>query len=146
MKNYVWARIRGDAGQALVESALVLPILLFLLFGIAKFGITFNNHIMLTDAARSGARLMSISRAQTTEPCSLTRTRIQNASMLPSGSLTITLTINGTVYTGGTCPGVALVSGTDVVALVTTPCNLVVMGVNFAPNCMLTARSTERVE
>jgi len=146
MKNHTWARGRSDAGQALVESALVLPILLFVLFGIARFGITFNNHIMLTDATRTGARLLAISRAQTTDPCSIAVTRIQNASMLTTASLTITLTINGANYTGASCNNTTLVAGTDVVARVTYPCNLNVLGINFAPSCMLTAQSTERVE
>jgi len=150
MQNHIWARVwaraRGDKGQALVESALVLPILLFVLFGIARFGITFNNHIMLTDAARTGARLLAVSRAHTTEPCSMTRTRIQTASMLPVASLNITLRINNIDYTAATCPNVTLVSGSDVRVTVTYPCNLMVLGVDFKSGCVLEARSTERVE
>jgi Flp pilus assembly protein TadG len=48
----------GDprAGQALVEFALVAPILLLLLLGIVDFARAWNVYEVLTDAAREGAR------------------------------------------------------------------------------------------
>jgi Flp pilus assembly protein TadG len=48
--------LRRDDGQAFVEFALVLPILVALLLGIVQFGIIFNNYETMTDAARVGAR------------------------------------------------------------------------------------------
>ena len=47
---------RKESGQALVEFALVLPILLALLCGIIDFGWIYYNQITLTNAAREGAR------------------------------------------------------------------------------------------
>lgn len=44
-------------GQALVEFALILPLLMVLLFGIVEFGRAWNAKQVLTDAAREGARL-----------------------------------------------------------------------------------------
>lgn len=52
----------SDDGQAIVEFALVLPILMGLLLGIVQFGILFNNYETLTDAARVGARKAAVSR------------------------------------------------------------------------------------
>lgn len=49
-------KMRGQRGQTMVEFAIVLPIFLLLLLGIAQGGIAFNNYIQLTDAARAGAR------------------------------------------------------------------------------------------
>jgi Flp pilus assembly protein TadG len=49
-------KMRGERGQTMVEFAIVLPIFLLLLLGIAQGGIAFNNYIQLTDAARAGAR------------------------------------------------------------------------------------------
>ena len=49
-------------GQAIVEFALVLPILMAILLGIIQFGIIFNNYITLTDATRAGARKAAVSR------------------------------------------------------------------------------------
>lgn len=50
-------RRRSDRrGQALVELALVLPLLLILLIGVIEFGRAWNAHQVITDAAREGAR------------------------------------------------------------------------------------------
>jgi Flp pilus assembly protein TadG len=55
-------RLRRDEGQAFVEFALVLPIIVALLLGIVQFGIIFNNYETMTDAARVGARKAAVSR------------------------------------------------------------------------------------
>ena len=49
-------KMRGQRGQTMVEFAIVLPIFLMLLLGIAQGGIAFNNYVQLTDATRAGAR------------------------------------------------------------------------------------------
>ena len=54
-----WLR-RNEAGQAMVEMALVLPILLILIGGIVDFGWLFYNQLSLTNAAREGARYAAI--------------------------------------------------------------------------------------
>jgi Flp pilus assembly protein TadG len=50
-------RLRQDDGAQLVEFALVLPLLLFVVLGIAEFGIIFQRYEVVTNAAREGARL-----------------------------------------------------------------------------------------
>jgi Flp pilus assembly protein TadG len=47
---------RGSRGQSLVEMALTLPLLLLLVFGIIEFGRILNAYIVVTNAAREGAR------------------------------------------------------------------------------------------
>jgi Flp pilus assembly protein TadG len=47
---------RGEGGQAAVEFALVLPFLLVMLVGIVEFGRAWNEHQVITDAARETAR------------------------------------------------------------------------------------------
>jgi Flp pilus assembly protein TadG len=54
--------VGSQKGQAIVEFALVLPILMAILLGIIQFGIVFNNYITLTDATRAGARKAAVSR------------------------------------------------------------------------------------
>lgn len=46
----------------MTELALVLPLLVVLLFGIAQFGIAFNNYLTVTDAARAASRKGAVSR------------------------------------------------------------------------------------
>ena len=48
--------LKNEKGQALVEFALVLPVLLMLLCGIIDFGWLYYNQITLNNAAREGAR------------------------------------------------------------------------------------------
>jgi Flp pilus assembly protein TadG len=56
-------RRNRQQGQALVEFAILLPVLLLLLLGIVQFGLAFNNYIQVTSAAREGARKASVSRS-----------------------------------------------------------------------------------
>lgn len=54
--KYLSSLKRQRQGQTLVEFALVLPLLLLLLVGIAEFTITVLSYNTLADAARQGAR------------------------------------------------------------------------------------------
>lgn len=54
-------RVGGnEKGQALVELALVVPILLLLLFGVVEYGRIFAAYIAVTNGAREGARIASV--------------------------------------------------------------------------------------
>jgi Flp pilus assembly protein TadG len=50
-------RLRADSGAELVEFALVLPLLLVLIVGVADFALLFQSYEVTTNAAREGARL-----------------------------------------------------------------------------------------
>lgn len=52
--------LRNQRGQAAVEIALLLPVLLVLLFGIILSGFTFYAFIQVSNAAREGARAGSV--------------------------------------------------------------------------------------
>lgn len=58
---------RDQSGQALIEFALVMPLLLLFLVGIIEFGRGWNNQQVITDAAREAARRCVISDATVTE-------------------------------------------------------------------------------
>jgi Flp pilus assembly protein TadG len=51
---------RRDQGAAAVEFVLVLPVLLLLIFGIVDFGRMLNAQIVVTEAAREGARAAAL--------------------------------------------------------------------------------------
>ena len=53
---------RGRQGQAAVEFALVLPVLLLLMVGVLEFARAWNLHQTLTDAVREGARRALLAR------------------------------------------------------------------------------------
>ncbi|ACB85885.1 TadE/TadG family type IV pilus assembly protein [Natranaerobius thermophilus] len=48
--------LHRERGQALVELAFVLPVLLLLVFGIIEFGSIFHAQLTLNNASREGAR------------------------------------------------------------------------------------------
>jgi Flp pilus assembly protein TadG len=50
-------RLRGEEAAQLVEFALVLPMLLLIVLGIAEFGFIFQRYEVVTNAAREGARM-----------------------------------------------------------------------------------------
>ena len=51
---------KKEEGQAMVEFALILPILIMLLCGIIDFGWIFGNQILANNAAREAARYTAI--------------------------------------------------------------------------------------
>lgn len=53
-------RLKSEKGQAMVEFALVLPILLLLLCGIIDFSWIFGNQLMADNASREAARYSAI--------------------------------------------------------------------------------------
>jgi Flp pilus assembly protein TadG len=59
-------RNNSEEGAAAVEFALVLPLLFMLVFGIIWYGWTFNRWISVTNAAREGARELSVGVAPAT--------------------------------------------------------------------------------
>ena len=49
--------IKNRKGQSLVEFALILPLLLFLVMGIIQFGFILSGYVTVSNAAREGARV-----------------------------------------------------------------------------------------
>lgn len=89
-------RARDERGQAAVELALVLPILILLVFGIAWFSIGFNRKQGLQAAAREGARIGAL--PQTTRAEIEARVMAALAGSVPetgSGAAAVTITPSG---------------------------------------------------
>jgi Flp pilus assembly protein TadG len=60
-KKYFQNARKGEKGQSLVEFALVVPLLLLLLIGIAEFGRAWMTKNILTGAAREAVRMAAVS-------------------------------------------------------------------------------------
>ena len=97
--------VKDQTGSALVEFTIVFPVLVFLILGLAQFGLLFYNSIMVTNAAATGARQLALSRT--------------DANAYTDTVTAITNAAPGLGLTGATCA-----SGT------TTPC--ITMSVNGA--------------
>lgn len=80
--------LKNKKGQAMVEMAIVIPILLIVLMGIFEFGRIFNSYLILTNASREGARSAALGDSDT----EITQ-KINNAVVyLDSTNLTIIIT------------------------------------------------------
>ena len=56
MPKKLAALVRDDDGQNIVEFALLLPVLLYILMGIIQFGFIFAAYLTINNAVREGAR------------------------------------------------------------------------------------------
>ena len=88
----------GESGAAAVEMALVLPILLLILGGIVDLGRAFYGQIIISNAAREGARMVSVSGYTTAQVAE--RVRMASGGLSPLVVPTTSLTITPAV-----CPG-----------------------------------------
>lgn len=61
----------GERGAALVEMALVLPLLMLIVFGIIEFGTTYSNYLGLRDGVRNAARSGAVGNFGQTSFCGL---------------------------------------------------------------------------
>lgn len=130
--------LTDNRGQAMVETALILPVILLILFAILEFGMVLNQYLVLTAAAREGARTAAVSDD--------TAARVAVNAAVASIS-TIGLQVN-IAY-----PGDKREQGKSVTVTVskpievTTPVIKDIIASAFAPDApVLTGRSVMRVE
>jgi Flp pilus assembly protein TadG len=99
-------------GQALVEFALVLPIMLAVIFGAVELGTAFYDKAVLTNASREGARfgvVATVPRKTDAQIRTVVRTYAQNNTVNFKQADTIGVTFSPTPNTArtpgaGTCP------------------------------------------
>ena len=157
------ARARDEQGSSLVEFAVVLPCLMIVLLGIVMFGIAYNNYLVLTNATNQGAQAFAMGSGIVADPCLTTGTAIAGAATnLNPSNLLVTIVINpppGSTVSGFpetlqsdtsasslTCSGTTIPATYEAQVKATYPCNLELFGFNPAPNCTLTAQTTEAVQ
>ena len=82
--------VRDQSGQAMIEFALIMPILLILVVGIVEFGRAWNVQQVMTDAAREGARKAAVFDESVTEAdVRNTIMRALATSAIDTGSATV---------------------------------------------------------
>jgi Flp pilus assembly protein TadG len=127
-------RFRRDDGQALVEFALLIPVLLFVLMAIAQFGDLYNHYVTITDATRAGARMAVVSRTASDPVGSATQAVRDSAHDLDQTQLTVTVT-----------PSPPWTSGQQVTITASYPYSLNLAGLVIKSGT-LTSTTKERVE
>lgn len=90
---------KSQRGAAALEFALVVPILIVLVFGIADFGFMFNNQAVVSNAARDAARAGSFSATQS-EISAIVNAEV---SYLPNITFPVTTTVTCQKPSGAAC-------------------------------------------
>lgn len=83
-------RAVGERGAAMVEFALIVPVLLALVFGIYQFGRGYNAKVELTGAVREGARAVALT-SPANASSAATAAVTGGAPGLTAGSIAVTV-------------------------------------------------------
>ena len=149
-------------GQALVETALVVPIILTAITGILVFGIFTMQYMSLTEGVSNAGRHLAVSAGQTLDPCALAASSVQAAApLLTPANLTYTITMtppggSAETYSESSCsssatntgpPSYLVSGGTVSVTASYSSCSLAFYGTNLMPNgCSIKSEITEEVQ
>lgn len=91
--------IKSEKGQAMVELALIVPILLLLIFGVVEYGRIFGAYLAVTNGSREGARTATVG-ATDSAISEAVKARTE-AMKLDSTKLTVAITPDSTNRTRG---------------------------------------------
>jgi Flp pilus assembly protein TadG len=149
---WIGARVRSrhplrDEGNALVEFALVLPILCMFITGIMSFGQTLMQYETLEHATAGAAQYVATLRGQTTNPCADAYAEfLRESPNLNPANITLFQVQLGTNTPGTTtCSGnqSQMVLGQTVTLQVKYSCKIGVYGLNLTSGCSLPAQVAE---
>ena len=129
--------LRSERGQAIVEFALVLPLLVALLLAIVQAGIAFNHYVAVTDAARAASRKAITARVSGVTVADITAAAQSAAADLDSAHL-------GVSVSDPTDPTLST-EGSTVTVTVTYPYSIDVLGWAVASGT-LTSQMTDALE
>ena len=113
--------IKEKKGQALVEMALILPILLLLVFGMIDFGRILQTNLAATEASREIARVAALMGNDATAEATINAVEKSSKAAITSGN---------TVYVTITPAFSARTSGTEVKVVVATKVSLITPLIN----------------
>jgi Flp pilus assembly protein TadG len=94
------SRLANERGQALLETAMTLPLVLFVAVGIFEFGRAYQTYQVLTNAAREGARVAVLPSGSLETVQSRVVGYLQSGELANASSATVNLNRNATVSVG----------------------------------------------
>jgi len=125
---------RATRGMATVETVIVLPLLLMLLFGIAEFSLVLSRWQAVTNAAREGARTAIVFRSS----CVVADVEAAVRQRVKDYATPLGITLNDSqIQISGVCG----TSNTNSTVRVTSPYQFRVLG-SFAPSLSPTVNTT----
>ncbi len=147
MRSLFRSTLKNNEGVSAIEFAVISPVMFTLMIGIFQFGIAMSHYLNLTNAVAQGALTIALSRGNATPYSSTTAAIAAAAPSLIAAQTTITVKINGVACSTDAACSAALVAGQPALVKATYPCDLTVMGINYAPSgCNLTAQTTQMVQ
>lgn len=141
------ACLRSEHGNAVIETAFMLPIVLLALTGFFTLTNVMHQKLEFAEAVGSGARFLSTDRGDT-DPCAATATKIYAAAPgLSQSSMSLSFNINGTAYPTATCSGTTgmVAGGTATVTAKFTCTYVPIYGMNLGA-CSLYESSTQVIQ
>jgi Flp pilus assembly protein TadG len=122
----------SERGNALVETAVTMPLIMLIMVGIFTFCIALFQKFELSEAVCVGGTFLSVDRGDT-DPCASATTKLLAAAPgLSSSKVSLTYTLNGVATTGTSCPGSSgaananMVSGGSAQVTASYPCVLTI--------------------
>lgn len=95
---YRHRRARSDRGAALIEAAIILPVLMVFLLGIIEFGLVYATGATATGASRSGARLAAAAFGPEKATLSTSAGNVAAAVSADLGALTSAVPVGMVIY------------------------------------------------
>ena len=108
--------IKKNKGQALVEMALLLPILLLLVFGMIDFGRVLQTNLAATEASREIARVAALMGTDSAAETTIATVKTNAIAGLTSGNtVTVTITPSTSARTNGAEVKVVVQTNVDII-------------------------------
>ena len=101
---------KSERGSAMVEAAIVTPILLLLMVGIFEVGRAYETWQVLTNAAREGARMSVTPSGDSATVTALIRQYMEDGQLSRAADAGVVVNRNATITVNGTDIGASLVT------------------------------------
>ncbi len=137
------SRVKREDGQALIEAALTIPLLLLLAVGIFEFGRAYQTWQILTNAAREGARMAVVPSPEPGAPEARVREYMQLGQLSKYASAGVTVDRNASIMVNGRAVPATQVSidyPFDFIML--KPVAMLVPGTTSAPGAPITMHTS----
>jgi Flp pilus assembly protein TadG len=103
-------RRAGERGQALIETAVVLPLILLVSVGIFEFGRAYQTYEVLTNAAREGARVSIIPNTTSDDVQARVLAYLQAGQIANASQATVSVNQSASISIGATTASASVVS------------------------------------
>ena len=102
MASVDWThRLRSEQGAELIEFALILPLLMFIILGLVDFGFMFQRFEVVTNAAREGARMAVLPGYKTADVTARVQAYVATGGVATTSTNPMVAVTDVTIPTGG---------------------------------------------